>query len=277
MEVKRAPEPAVRSSYTQGTAPLKLVGVLGPQWVFVRCLPFPSTMQAPAARRGKTTTSSSAKGKPLALTDGFTPSEEDNPFKMPSNADVFAVRENERRREAEVSVGTLATLNCEPQHMCPCCCARLQDKLAVSRLKVWDKTTASSRVGRAPRVADVDVSSSMPTSIVLHKSVGSALGASADSLSKERRREPKENMANFIAKKREMFMVQMALDTKREEIQKLEQKAQAREDALKKSELLLEEVSAAARALLGPGAHAAYPLCRRTQFGLMHSSKRTTS
>lgn len=36
----------------------------------------------------------------------------------------------------------------------------------------------------------------------------------------------KENMADFIAKKREMFLVQMSLDTKREEIRKLEEKAQ---------------------------------------------------
>lgn len=36
----------------------------------------------------------------------------------------------------------------------------------------------------------------------------------------------KETMADFIAKKREMFLVQMSLDTKREEIRKLEEKAQ---------------------------------------------------
>ncbi|KDO16973.1 hypothetical protein SPRG_17553 [Saprolegnia parasitica CBS 223.65] len=48
-------------------------------------------------------------------------------------------------------------------------------------------------------------------------------------------------MADFIAKKREMFLVQMSLDTKREEIRKLEEKAQLKEEALKKSELMLEE------------------------------------
>jgi len=44
-----------------------------------------------------------------------------------------------------------------------------------------------------------------------------------------------------IAKKREMFLVQMSLDTKREEIRKLEEKAQMKEEALKKSELMFEE------------------------------------
>jgi hypothetical protein len=96
-------------------------------------------------------------------------------------------------------------------------------------------------------VADIDVpSTTSSSSLVLHGATAAQRGvvaAATDVLSKERRREPKENMTNFIAKKREMFLVQMALDTKREEIQKLEQKAQAREDGLKKSELLLEEVS----------------------------------
>ena len=61
-------------------------------------------------------------------------------------------------------------------------------------------------------------------------------------MSKEHWRREDEPMADFLAKKREMFLVQMALDTKREEIAKLEQKAQMKEAAIKKSELLLEEV-----------------------------------
>eukprot|EP01084_Bolivina_argentea_P068525 124747_1 len=48
-------------------------------------------------------------------------------------------------------------------------------------------------------------------------------------------------MADFIEKKREMFLVQMSLDTKRDEIRKLEEKAQMKEQALLKSELMLEE------------------------------------
>lgn len=55
------------------------------------------------------------------------------------------------------------------------------------------------------------------------------------------RRQEKENTADFVAKKREMFLVQMALDTKREEIRKLEEKAQMKEEALQRSEQMLEE------------------------------------
>jgi hypothetical protein len=74
-------------------------------------------------------------------------------------------------------------------------------------------------------------------------------------------RRDRENTSEFIAKKREMFLVtaisrlctravlflthtlqvQMSLDTKRAEIRKLEEQAQQREDALKRSEGMLEE------------------------------------
>lgn len=50
------------------------------------------------------------------------------------------------------------------------------------------------------------------------------------------RHQEKESMAEFIAKKREVFLVQMSLDTKREEIRKLEEKARRKEEALRKSE-----------------------------------------
>lgn len=53
-------------------------------------------------------------------------------------------------------------------------------------------------------------------------------------------------MAEFIAKKREMFLVQMSLDTKREEIRKLEEKARMKEEALRKSEQASERASARA-------------------------------
>lgn len=55
------------------------------------------------------------------------------------------------------------------------------------------------------------------------------------------RRQEKENTSEFVAKKREMFLVQMSLDTKRDEIRKLEEKAQMKEEALQRSEQMLEE------------------------------------
>jgi hypothetical protein len=60
-----------------------------------------------------------------------------------------------------------------------------------------------------------------------------------DRMFQARRRD--ENMADFVEKKRHMFLIQMSLDTKRQEIKKLEEKAQMKELALKKSEMMLEE------------------------------------
>lgn len=54
-------------------------------------------------------------------------------------------------------------------------------------------------------------------------------------------RRDRERIADFISKKREIFLVQMSLDTKRAEIRKLEERLLQREDALKKSEQMLED------------------------------------
>ena len=51
-------------------------------------------------------------------------------------------------------------------------------------------------------------------------SADSGLRSLTTSFGKDRTRD-KENMADYIAKKREMFLVQMALDTKREGIRKV--------------------------------------------------------
>ena len=48
-------------------------------------------------------------------------------------------------------------------------------------------------------------------------------------------------MSTFIQQKRDMFLLHMSLTTKRHEIDKLEEKAAMKEEALKKSELMLEE------------------------------------
>ena len=71
------------------------------------------------------------------------------------------------------------------------------------------------------------------------------MAAATAAISKDRRRE-KEVMADFIAKKREMFLVQMSLDTKREEIRKLEEKAQ-----MKLEDVMVEVASAVTRVVTG--------------------------
>ena len=118
----------------------------------------------------------------------------------------------------------------------------VQSKSEVHNLHVWDKTTASSRVGRTRRISDSEIPETELPPKLLAKLRKGVVPAATVMLSKEHWRREDEPMADFLAKKREMFLVQMALDTKRDEIQKLEQKAQMKEAAIKKSELLLEEV-----------------------------------
>jgi len=69
----------------------------------------------------------------------------------------------------------------------------------------------------------------------------STLSGATSQLVSQRTRLERENMSDFIAKKREIFLVQMSLDTKRAEIRKLEERALQREEALRRSESMLEE------------------------------------
>merc|ERR1719230_2107914 len=54
-------------------------------------------------------------------------------------------------------------------------------------------------------------------------------------------RRDKDNIADFIAKKREMFLVQMSLNVKKEECKKLDEKSKMKDAALKKSTAMLDE------------------------------------
>jgi len=129
--------------------------------------------------------------------------ENDNPFKIPSDRDVFLIRLKEREEKD----------------------AKRQEW---RNLKIWEKTSAH-RIGRSP------------DRVKFESSLKSKAATKPDHAVLGERRREKENMADFIEKKREMFLVQMSLDTKRDEIRKLEEKAQMKEQALLKSELMLEE------------------------------------
>jgi len=134
-----------------------------------------------------------------------------NPFRMPSDEEVFSVRDEERRRREE-------------------------ERKKQLNLPVSDKGTWASRAF----ASTADFVKSVDSRAITKNPPISKTGLPEPGTTKERRRE-KENMAEFIAKKREMFLVQMSLDTKRAEIRKLEEQAQQREEALRKSEQMLEE------------------------------------
>ena len=142
---------------------------------------------------------------------------ERNPFTLPSDEEVFRMRDEERKR-------------------------RSKEREEQRKLKVWQKTTGGSNVAGSVRLKELIGGDAREGAHATKaaKQTKDAVNEARSIVVNERRQE-KENMADFIAKKREMFLVQMSLDTKREEIRKLEEKAQMKEEALKKSEQMLEE------------------------------------
>jgi hypothetical protein len=139
-----------------------------------------------------------------------------NPFALPSEEEVFKMREEEKRRKTE-------------------------ERRRAHGKKIWEKTTATSNMGRTRKIGDDELPGAGATAGKGIRVPGKAVVSAATAAIRGDRSREKDNMSDFIAKKREMFLVQMALDTKREEIQKLEHKAHMKEEALRKSELMLEE------------------------------------
>ena len=131
---------------------------------------------------------------------------EANPFHVPEDEEVFALRDEEAARKK-------------------------QEKERAKTLHVWEKGV-KPRASASLLTGDLGLDEA---SAAQQSKLNLVAAATRD------RRKEKENMADFIAKKREMFLVQMSLDTKRAEIRKLEERAQQREEALRKSEQMLQE------------------------------------
>jgi len=133
-----------------------------------------------------------------------------NPFTLPSDEEVFRMRDEEKKNRAK----------------------KREENM---KLKIWEKGNTGALAGRTLRLKEMtgDAGSGNPPR--------DGLASTAAAGVMNERRQEKEIMTEFIAKKREMFLVQMSLDTKREEIRKLEEKAQMKEEALQKSEQMLEE------------------------------------
>ena len=123
-------------------------------------------------------------------------SDSKNPFHVPSDEEVFALREEEAARKR-------------------------QEREQAKELHVWEKGVKKNRAAEL-LAADPELEA-MSASLQQSK-LNLVAAATRD------RRKEKEHMGDFIAKKREMFLVQMSLDTKRAEIRKLEERAQQREE-----------------------------------------------
>lgn len=137
---------------------------------------------------------------------------EDNPFRLPPDDQIFLIREQEQKKKQ-------------------------QERERVKTLAVWQKTTASSRVNRGRRVDD-----GVDDALLMEQAAAKTRSMRAESVGVGRNtRREKENVSDFVQKKREMFLVQMSLDVKKAEILKLKEKAKQKNEALNKSEQMLDE------------------------------------
>jgi len=137
---------------------------------------------------------------------------DDNPFRLPPDDQIFLIREQERQKH-------------------------LEERKRVKNLKVWQRHTASSRIvkGRPFKDStdDLDIAMAAASTRKMRRSV-------SETVVRDARRE-KENILDFVHKKREMFLVQMSLDVKNAEIKKLDEKVKQKDEALKKSQQMLDE------------------------------------
>ena len=169
------------------------------------------------ARAGKSVVGggSSGRGGLGATSGGADGGASSNPFLLPAGEELFRLREVEKSRKQ----------------------AR---KRALAKMPVWEKTAEVHRSGAFKRLTEDDIPVTDEAARARIAKTKRLVSAATSAMTGSKHKDH-ERMTEFLAKKREMFLVQMALDTKREEIQKLERKAQAKEEALKKSELMLEE------------------------------------
>lgn len=120
----------------------------------------------------------------------------ENPFHMPSDQGVFAMREEEKRIKQEL-------------------------KAHVKDLKIHEKNLDKRKNFKSLLAEDDD---DLGFYDKLRKRDADKILINKQSQSD--RHATKENLHDFIAKKREMFLVQYALGVKRQEMQKLEEIAQ---------------------------------------------------
>nr|XP_002131495.1 cilia- and flagella-associated protein 100 [Ciona intestinalis] len=163
-------------------------------------------------------TKSMSSGKSVMQLDD---SSDVNPFKVPPDQDIFMLRDKERQRKKE-------------------------ERERQQKLKVHEKTTYASRVNA--KTASMR-RAALGSEELLHDEEDSIDLAVKDdpswtlAVTRDRNVE-KEDLAEYVSKKREMFLVQYSLRVKRDEMRKLEELAAAEERKLERAEHFLEEDAA---------------------------------
>ena len=152
-----------------------------------------------------------------SLIEGENPS----PFKPPNEEQVFITREAEKQRKKE-------------------------EKEAAKHLKIWDKKTATSRMP-LKRVKENDIPPLQNDETVNYNFNQTQRGiiSNAMHIAKSRVQFPREsrpqNINEFVDQKKEMFLVEMAYNTIKEEITELKMKTDRKYTALQESDATLEK------------------------------------
>ena len=140
-----------------------------------------------------------------------------NPFKIPPENEIFQLRDAERQRKKS-------------------------DREQQRSLRVHEKTTYAHQMRARTLKARQPFGDTELDSAALEENRDQLIGQDDPlQLATRDRNVEKEDLASFVAKKREMFLVQYSLGVKRDEMRKLEEIAQAEEKKLEKAEQFLEE------------------------------------
>ena len=139
--------------------------------------------------------------------------EGENPFALPSDELIFSFKETEKDR-------------------------KIIEREKNKQLKIWEKNRPT-REGCLRKICETDIE---PTQLAINPKVQSKVNvaeAAGYTVPIERPKN-KETRWKLIEKKREMFLVQQMLETKRDEIERLNEHSALREDGLICSENMLE-------------------------------------
>ncbi|XP_066285367.1 cilia- and flagella-associated protein 100-like isoform X2 [Branchiostoma lanceolatum] len=162
----------------------------------------------------------SGAGSPLSAGTELAP--DHNPFTMPVENDIFILRDKERQKKKA-------------------------ERVKQRNLRVHEKTTYATRVNAktaSMRKAVIESSDSEDEREDEDKAVAVKEDPSWTIAVTRDRHVEKEDLAEYINKKREMFLVQYSLGVKRDEMRKLEEIAAAEERKLELAEQYLEEDAA---------------------------------
>ncbi|XP_078595785.1 cilia- and flagella-associated protein 100-like isoform X4 [Branchiostoma floridae x Branchiostoma japonicum] len=162
----------------------------------------------------------SGAGSPMSAGTELAP--DHNPFTMPVENDIFILRDKERQKKKA-------------------------ERVKQRNLRVHEKTTYATRVNAktaSMRKAVIESSESEDEREDEDKAVAVKEDPSWTIAVTRDRHVEKEDLAEYINKKREMFLVQYSLGVKRDEMRKLEEIAAAEERKLELAEQYLEEDAA---------------------------------